>query len=281
MPRRRSTGRSARSRTTSWKSMKLAARISSMRRTREAVQVVLGGLRLDVPGLVRQMRACGMDALALAPRAPGHRVLGEPVDLQVGVQPAQLAGDRDVALGVAEPDRRGDKQRARAAVRAVNSGVARRALPSEHILGEVAQRQVDLDRLARVGKWPAPGTISSRPSLRRASERPSRGGVILSRSPGITSTGQSRFRASSRSRRAGEGDAEFASSRATSVSGSVSSAHPTPVLDRLGRVRLGEAAGEEPFRRTPGGPCANDLHLCVPTTGEKVSAQEQSERASP
>ena len=116
----------------------------------EAVQVVLGRLRLDVAGLVGQVGAGRVDALALALEHPGDRVLGEPVDLQVRLQPAQLAGDRDVALRVAEPDRRGDVERARAAVGPVDGRVARRALPPEGVLGEVAQRQVDLDRLARV-----------------------------------------------------------------------------------------------------------------------------------
>ena len=116
----------------------------------EAVQVVLGGLRLDVAGLVGQMSAGGVDALALRLQHPGDRVLGEPVDLQVRVQAAQLAGDRHVALGVAEPDRRGDIEGAGTAVGAVDGGVARRAPPPEGVLGEVAQRQVDLDRLAGV-----------------------------------------------------------------------------------------------------------------------------------
>jgi len=35
----------------------------------------------------------------------GDRVLGEPVDGQVGMMPPQLGGDRDIAAGVAEPDR--------------------------------------------------------------------------------------------------------------------------------------------------------------------------------
>ena len=67
-----------------------------------------------------------------------------------GLEPAHLAGDRDVALGVAETDRRGDEERAGAAVGAVDVWVARRALATEGVLGELAQRQVDLDRLARV-----------------------------------------------------------------------------------------------------------------------------------
>ena len=39
-------------------------------------------------------------------------LLREPVDLEVGMQRAQLARDRDVAPGVAEPDRGGDVERA-------------------------------------------------------------------------------------------------------------------------------------------------------------------------
>ena len=71
----------------------------------EAVEVVLGGLRLDVARLIGEMGAGGVDALALALKHPGDRVLGQPVDQKVGMQTAQLARDRDVALRVAEPDR--------------------------------------------------------------------------------------------------------------------------------------------------------------------------------
>ena len=43
------------------------------------------------------------------------RMLGQPVDLEVGMELPQLVGDRHVALGVAEPDRGGDVQRPAAA----------------------------------------------------------------------------------------------------------------------------------------------------------------------
>jgi hypothetical protein len=45
-----------------------------------------------------------MDTLALSRKDPGDRVLGEPVDLQIRVQGAQLARDRNVALGVPEAE---------------------------------------------------------------------------------------------------------------------------------------------------------------------------------
>ena len=111
----------------------------------EAVQVVLGRLGLDVLRLVRQVLAAGVDALALALEHARDRVLGEPVDLEPVDELAQLARDRDVALGVAEADRRRDVERALAPVRAVHGRVAPR-----RAVDELAQREVHLHGLARV-----------------------------------------------------------------------------------------------------------------------------------
>ena len=74
----------------------------------EAVQVVLRRLALDVVRLVGEGRAGRMDPFAARLEHRGDRVLREPVDLEVGMEPAQLVGDRRVALRVAEADRRGD-----------------------------------------------------------------------------------------------------------------------------------------------------------------------------
>ena len=71
----------------------------------EAVQVVLGRLGLDVPGLTGQVCAGRVNALAARFQHPGDRMLGEPVDLKTRMQLAQLAGDRHVPLGVAQADR--------------------------------------------------------------------------------------------------------------------------------------------------------------------------------
>ena len=81
------------------------------------------------------------------------RVLGEPVDLEVRMELPQLVGDRDVALGVAEADRRGDVQRAPPAGQRAGPG------PGASIDGavtdclregtdEVADQQVGEDRMA-------------------------------------------------------------------------------------------------------------------------------------
>ena len=78
----------------------------------EAVQVVLGGLALDMAGLVREVGARRMDPLAPLLQHCRDGALREPVDLQLGVELAQLVGDGSVALGVTEADRRGDVERA-------------------------------------------------------------------------------------------------------------------------------------------------------------------------
>ena len=71
----------------------------------EAVQVVFGRLGLDVPGLTGQVCAGRVNALTMRLQHPGDRMLGEPVDLQAGMQLAQLGGDRHIPLGVTEADR--------------------------------------------------------------------------------------------------------------------------------------------------------------------------------
>ena len=52
-----------------------------------------------------ELGAQRVDPLAARLEHRRDRVLGEPVDLEVRVELAQLVGDRDVALGVPEPDR--------------------------------------------------------------------------------------------------------------------------------------------------------------------------------
>ncbi len=115
----------------------------------EGMQVVLGRLALDVRRLVREQGARRVDPLPLCLEHGRHRVLREPVDLEVGVQLPQLLGDRDVAPSVAEPDRRGDVERA--------PTPAERPRPRLHLrrrrhdrLGELAHQPVHLHRVTRL-----------------------------------------------------------------------------------------------------------------------------------
>ena len=66
---------------------------------------MLSRLGLDMPGLTRQVRAGRVDPLTALFQHLGDRMLGEPVDLQAGMQLAQLAGDRHVPARVTQADR--------------------------------------------------------------------------------------------------------------------------------------------------------------------------------
>ena len=89
--------------------MKFATRISSIRlmawNTCRSWSVASEAMCARLAG---QVGRGWMDALATGLEDAGHRILRQPVDLEVGVKLAELVGDRDVAPGVAEADRRGD-----------------------------------------------------------------------------------------------------------------------------------------------------------------------------
>jgi hypothetical protein len=114
------------------------------------VLLSLGG---DVARLVGQQRAGRVDRLAARLEHAGDRVLGQPVDLQVGMQGAQLARDGHVAPRMTESDRRGDEERAApAADRPAPRG--RPDGPPVGARGEVVQQLVEAHRMARVGAVP-------------------------------------------------------------------------------------------------------------------------------
>jgi len=69
------------------------------------VQVVFGAFALQVLRFAGQERRRRMDALAAPGQQFGHRMLGQPVHLQVRVQLAQLVGDGQVPPRVPQPDR--------------------------------------------------------------------------------------------------------------------------------------------------------------------------------
>jgi hypothetical protein len=76
------------------------------------------------------------------------RILGQPVDLEIRVQPAQLIGDRQVSPDVAESDRRGHIERSPAA--RLGSGPAG-SRPRRGRIDELPQRQVEPNRVTQVG----------------------------------------------------------------------------------------------------------------------------------
>ena len=138
--------------------MKFASRISSIRRIawKQCRSCSADSLSMW-PRLVRQMRARGMDALAARLQHPRHRMLGEPVDLEVGMQLAQLVGDRRVALRVPEADRRGDVERALAA------RLARAPSAPAGARGATKWRssRLTLTGSRTCGPWPEPSSITS------------------------------------------------------------------------------------------------------------------------
>ena len=89
--------------------MKFESRISSIRRIAWK-QWRSCSADSTMPRLVGEVVARGMDPLTPLLEHRRHRMLREPVDLELGMQPAQLVGDRSVSLRVTEPDRRRDIQ---------------------------------------------------------------------------------------------------------------------------------------------------------------------------
>ena len=139
------------------------------------MQVVLGRLALDVLRLVREQRARGVDPLAARLEHGGDRVLREPVELEIRMELSELVRDRDVTPRMAQPDRRGDVEGALAPRLAANPARAgaRRG-------DEVAQQQVDLDRVADVRPVSEPSSRTSSPPVASASATPRPARLIAS-----------------------------------------------------------------------------------------------------
>ena len=115
----------------------------------ERVQVMLVTLVGDVGRLAGQETRRGMDPLPSRVEHRGHRRLREPVDLQVGVQRAQLSGDGDVPLRMTEADGRRDVERPlRSAQRPRPRAVLRRTHVGGHTVDEIAQQPVGQHRIA-------------------------------------------------------------------------------------------------------------------------------------
>ena len=70
------------------------------------MEIVFTTLRFKVRRLVGEVLAGGMHVLAGTVEDARDRVLREPFDLEAGMLLAKLLGDGEVALRMAEPDRR-------------------------------------------------------------------------------------------------------------------------------------------------------------------------------
>ena len=190
------------------------------------------------PDSLASMRARRMDALAAGAQHRRDRVLRQPVDLEIGMQPAQLVGDRHVAARMAEPDRRGDVERALAARPSAHPARA----PARGRSAKSRSSRLTLTGSRTCGPWPEPSSITR-----------SRAGHLGERDPAARS-GDASLGALDDER--GGSCTRAASSRASRrrsgppVRGDerLGRRLETPahaVLDRLGRVRLGEHLREE------------------------------------
>src|SRR5882724_1945911 len=92
--------------------------------------------------LACEPRAEGMDALTVRLEQARHRILGQPVHLQVWMQFAQFPGDGDVSAPVPKPNGRGEIERpfgiARSASRSRGNG------RTEHPIEEIDDQGVAL-----------------------------------------------------------------------------------------------------------------------------------------
>ena len=216
--------------------MKFATRISSIRRQawKQCRSCSADSDSMCADSLARYA-ARGVDALALGLEHARDRVLREPVDVEVRVQPAQLLGDRDVAARVAEADRGGDEQRAAAPA----SDAAPAAVPPANSYSS----RLTSTGLRACGPWPEPAIVTRRPPVASASAAPWACGRIRSSSPWITSTGHC-----TRADRVLERLEPAQGQRRHRVRERLRVGLQRPahaVLDLLGRVRVVEHLGEE------------------------------------
>ena len=111
----------------------------------EAVQLVAARLADHVLRLAGELRARGMHPLAAGLEHLGDRVLRQPVDLEAGMEHAQLVDDREIATRVAEADGRRDVEHP---LRPPGGAHPPGRRWRRH--GEVAQQQVEPHRVAHV-----------------------------------------------------------------------------------------------------------------------------------
>ena len=177
--------------TTSWNTMKSATRISS----------------IAPPGLEQCSRArrfatrCGADSLATTGSCAGctcspgvlehsrHGVLGEPLDLEVGMEPrgARRRSPGPVGRGRARSaTRRKGPRRVRFRLR------AHRPRPGRPLIRRSTKsriRRLTRTRSRTSGRWPAPSSTTSSPRVAGPGPQPGPAGLSRSSSPAMTRVG--------------------------------------------------------------------------------------------
>ena len=223
--------------------MKLAHRISSIRR------IAWNACRsCSADSLSMWCDSLASSALAGWMRSPsasstrGHRVLGEPVDLEPGNELAQLFGDRDVAARMAEADRRADIEgppRANLRPRPPPGLRLRRRRPVD----ELAQGSVDLRRVARLRAVAGPLERHQGPAGELGQGRPLRMGhdrVPIAVDHERRAADPLGKLADALAADGGQRDVGLGERRRIGLEGPADA-----VLDLLGRVRLAEHLAEE------------------------------------
>ena len=202
---------------------------------------MLGRLGLDVARLVRQVRARRMDPLALGLEHPRHRVLGQPVDLEVRQQRPQLPAIATSRCAWPSPigEEMYSARLRRAAARASSAevGVRRRSMKSR-------SSRLTFTGSRACGQWPEPSrrAPACRP-VSSASAAPESWGRI-----GVVGPVDDQHRATTRR----TAQTDVASSAAVRRAGvatqclGIGLQRPADrILALLGRVRLGEHLREE------------------------------------
>src|SRR5262249_38721147 len=135
----------------------------------EAVQVVPVRFGGHVRGFAGQSLAGGVDVLALGVEHGGHRVLGQPIDLELGAEPFQFLGHGIVSVGVAELDGGGQVQSPLGAARAAGPGVRVHGCSRDPVY-ESGDQPCDLYRVLAMGQ--VAGRPPARLGLRRSARPP-------------------------------------------------------------------------------------------------------------
>ena len=70
----------------------------------ESIQIMFAGLRLNMVGFVGQQGRGGMQGFVRGIQKPGHRILGQPIHLNIGMAFSQLLRNGQIPSGMTKSD---------------------------------------------------------------------------------------------------------------------------------------------------------------------------------